>query len=55
MAYNGSLSIIHFAYIFLWIPVHDKLQIFDSQGAKARVTDNPSPVKIDHLKPELIP
>jgi len=40
---TGVCPITHSAYLFLWIP------------AKVGDTDHPSPVKIDHLKPELIP
>jgi len=52
---KGVCLITHFAYTFLYIPVYEKLQTFDSQGVKAGDPDHLSSVKIDHLKPELIP
>ena len=29
---TGVCLITYFAYLFIWIPVHEKFQIFDSQG-----------------------
>jgi hypothetical protein len=29
---TGVCLITHFAFLFLWIPVHEKFQLFDYQG-----------------------
>ena len=52
---KGVCPITPFSYLLLWIIECEKFQIFDSQGAKAGDSNRSSPVKIDYLKPELIP